>query len=58
MHDNAEITNSQSQTFDMLETILSVQPKTGSGSGKSREEVIGEIATFVQSKTPEVLPIF
>lgn len=42
----------------MLETILSVQPKTGSGTGKSREEVIGDIASFVQSKTPEVLPIF
>lgn len=34
-----------------------MQPKTGTGSGKSREEVIGEIATFVQSKTPEVLPV-
>lgn len=42
----------------MLETILSVQPKTGSASGKSREEVITDIASFVQGKTPEVLPIF
>ena len=41
----------------MLESILSVQPKTGTGSGKSREDVITEIANFVQSKTPEVLPI-
>jgi dynein heavy chain, axonemal len=41
MHDNAEITNSQSQTAEMLESILSVQPKTGAGTGKSREEVIG-----------------
>jgi len=42
----------------MLGSILSVQPKTGTGTGKSREEVITEIATFVQSKTPDVLPIF
>ena len=41
----------------MLESILSVQPKTGSGSGKSRDQVIKEIAEFVQSKTPEVFPI-
>ena len=41
----------------MLESILSVQPKTGTGSGKSREEVITDIANFVQSKTPAVLPI-
>ena len=42
----------------MLESILSVQPRTGSGAGKSREEVISDIASFVQSKTPEVLPIY
>jgi dynein heavy chain len=58
LHDNAQITNSQNETFEMLEAILSVQPKTGLGSGKSREEVISEIATFVQSKTPEVFPIW
>mgnify|MGYP003482629177 CR=1 FL=1 len=42
----------------MLESILSVQPRTGGGGGKSREEVISDIATFVQSKTPDVLPIY
>ena len=34
-----------------------MQPKTGTGSGRSREDVITEIANFVQSKTPEVLSI-
>ena len=43
LHANAEITNSQNETFAMLESILSVQPKTGSGGGKSRDEVIKEI---------------
>lgn len=41
----------------MLESILSVQPRTGSGTGKSREDTITEIANFVQSKTPEVFPL-
>jgi dynein heavy chain len=42
----------------MLEAILSVQPKTGTGSGKSREQTITEIAEFVESKTPPIYPIF
>lgn len=42
----------------MLESILSVQPKTGTGSGKSREQVITEIANFVESKTPPIFPIY
>ncbi len=37
LHDNAQITNSQNETYQMLESILSVQPKTGTGTGKSRE---------------------
>lgn len=36
----------------LLETILSVQPRTSTGGGQSREEKIEEIATFVQSRTP------
>ena len=57
LHDNAEITNSQNETIAMLESILSVQPKTGAGGGKSREEVITDIANFVESKTPQIFPI-
>ena len=56
LHENAEITNAQNQSRVMLETIQSVQPRSSSGVGKSREEVIEEIATYVQTRTPEVLP--
>lgn len=56
LHENAEITNAQNQSRVMLETIQSVQPRSSSGLGKSREEVIEEIATYVQTRTPEVLP--
>lgn len=52
LHDNAEITNSQNLTRVLLETILSVQPRTSKGAGMSREEKIEEIANFVQSHTP------
>lgn len=37
LHDNAEITNSQNTTRELLETILSVQPRSSSSGGKSRE---------------------
>lgn len=32
--------------------VLSVQPRTSSGGGKTREEVIEEIAKNIESKTP------
>ena len=41
----------------MLESILSIQPKSSSSGGKSREDVITELADFVLSRTPEVFPI-
>lgn len=34
---------------------MSVQPRTSSGGGKSREDVIGDIAKGIQGKTPEAL---
>ena len=54
MHDNAEITNAQNQTLILLETIQSIQPRSSSGTGKTREEVIEELANYVQSRTPKV----
>lgn len=41
----------------MLTTLLSIQPRASSGHGKSREEKIEEIATFVQARTPEEFDI-
>ncbi len=40
LHDNAEITNSQSETRLLLEIMLSVQPRVSAGTGKSREDII------------------
>jgi len=47
LHQNAEITNSQNETRDLLENILSVQPRSGGGGAKSREETIGELAKSI-----------
>jgi dynein heavy chain len=37
LHANAEITTSQIETISLLETVLSMQPKSGGGGGASRE---------------------
>ena len=34
-----------------------MQPKQSSGKGKSREELIGEQAKFLQDRTPEVFDL-
>lgn len=52
LHDNAEITTNQSNTRQILEHVLSVQPRTSSGGGKSREQVIGEISKGIEEQTP------
>ena len=40
LHDNANITFAQNETFSLLQGILKMQPKSSSGAGRSREEVI------------------
>jgi dynein heavy chain, axonemal len=39
LHDNANITFAQNETFSMLAALLQLQPKAGTGGGRSREEV-------------------
>lgn len=39
LHDNANITFAQNETFSMLNGLLLLQPKSASGGGQSREEV-------------------
>lgn len=38
----------------LLENILNMQPKSSSGGAKSREEIIGDMAKFLESQTPPV----
>ena len=48
LHENAEITTNQENTRLILAHVLSVQPRTSSGGGKSREDVIGEISKNIE----------
>ncbi len=54
LHENAAITNAQNETRELLETILSVQPRVSTKEGKSREQMIYDIVEFVESRTPRV----
>jgi dynein heavy chain len=47
LHANAEITTSQIETINLLETVLSMQPRSGGGGGTTREEVIGKQAKYI-----------
>jgi len=47
LHNNAEITTSQISTMALLESMIMMQPKSSSGKGKSREEIIGDQAKYL-----------
>jgi len=55
LHENAEITTSQLEVIALTANMLSMQPRQSSGKGKTREEVIMDLAKFLESKTR---PIF
>ena len=52
LHANAEITTCQIETVVLLESVLSMQPRAGGGSGQSRETTIGQQARELQARTP------
>jgi len=41
----------------LLESTLSMQPRASTGSGKTREAIIGEMAKYLQGKTPEAFDL-
>lgn len=57
LHNNAEITTSQISTQNLLTSMIMMQPRASAGKGKSREEIIGDQAKFLQSMTPEVFDL-
>lgn len=51
LHDNAELTYNQSELTIMNETIISMQPKGSSGSG--RDQIIEKLASDILHKIPQ-----
>ena len=54
LHDNAEIITAQNEARLLLETLLLMQPRTSSGSGKTMEQSVSETLEIIEKNTPPV----
>jgi len=55
LHDNAIITLQQKETAEMMDTIISIQPRTGGaagGGGKTSDEVVLDLAEDILKRLP------
>jgi dynein heavy chain len=52
MHENANITCAQAETYSNFEIILALQPRVAGGGGLSREDQIGMVAKDIEDKLP------
>ena len=56
LHDNADITLQQKDTKEALDTIISIQPRTGGGEGgKSSDTIVLELAQDIEGRLPSEL---
>lgn len=55
LHENANITFAQNETFRVLEDLLELQPKSLTGGGATREEIIEKVSKDILQRVP--LPI-
>lgn len=52
LHENADITTNQNEGKVFLDTLLSIQPRSGGGGGRSSEDIMLEMATNLLQKVP------
>ena len=52
LHENADITCAQNETFATLETLLSLQPRVSGGGGLSRDDQLAELARDILKRIP------
>lgn len=58
LHENADITCDQNESYDLFGTVLSLQPREQTkGGGMSREDIIEKTCLEIQSVTPPVFDI-
>jgi dynein heavy chain, axonemal len=53
LHDNADITCDQNETYDLFATVLSLQPRVASGGGVSRDDAIMAQCQAIVDKLPD-----
>ncbi|XP_053845413.1 dynein axonemal heavy chain 1 [Vidua macroura] len=57
LHDNADITFAQNETFALLGAISQLQPKTITLGGRSREEIVEETSKDILAKLPDPMNV-
>lgn len=58
LHENADITCDQNESYDLFGTVLSLQPREQTkGGGMSREDIIEKTCLEIQSVTPPVFDV-
>ncbi|XP_073667291.1 dynein axonemal heavy chain 1 [Tursiops truncatus] len=57
LHDNANITCAQNETYTLLGTIVQLQPKSSSAGGQHREEIVEDVAQNILLKVPEPISL-
>ncbi|KAJ3086024.1 Dynein heavy chain 6, axonemal, partial [Physocladia obscura] len=56
MHENANVSYQMQESRRVIRTVLEVQPRlAGSGSGKTSEEIVTDVATAILDNLPELL---
>nr|XP_046240546.1 dynein axonemal heavy chain 1 [Scatophagus argus] len=53
LHDNANISFAQNETFALLGAVARLQPRAASAGGKSLEEIVEEIVAGIVEKIPQ-----
>merc|ERR1740137_23970 len=56
-HENALITCNQEETDNIFSTVTSLLPRSVSGTGKTRDEIIMDLAVGILSRTPKMIDI-
>eukprot|EP00742_Colponemidia_sp_Colp-10_P007220 GILJ01007760.1.p1 GENE.GILJ01007760.1~~GILJ01007760.1.p1 ORF type:complete len:2640 (-),score=434.68 GILJ01007760.1:74-7498(-) len=54
LHQNAEMTCAESETRQMCETLLSLQPRQSMGAGSSREQIIEDVVNGTLERLPKL----
>ncbi|XXQ30104.1 AAA+ ATPase domain-containing protein [Plasmodiophora brassicae] len=57
LHDNADISYAREETNSLFACILSILPRVSSGTGKSRESIVADVATRILATLPAVIDI-
>ncbi|KAH0630033.1 hypothetical protein JD844_012597 [Phrynosoma platyrhinos] len=57
LHDNANITFAQNETYALLGAIIQLQPKTSTAGGRSREEIVEETSKDILNKVPQPIDL-